>query len=84
MEGGGFHCRCFGKEGGTGAGAIFQPSARREATRKWCVAGSCAVSCAVIKREDPTHVSWSTCHTISPVSTHCPHIICSYRYRYDT
>ena len=27
MEGGGFHCRCFGtgNGGGTGAGAIFQP-----------------------------------------------------------
>ena len=31
-EGGGFHYRCldrYSKEGGTGAGAIFQPSARR-------------------------------------------------------
>ena len=32
MEGGGFHCRCIGKGDGTGAGAIFQPSARREPT----------------------------------------------------
>ena len=58
-----FHCRCFGKGGGTGAGAIFQPSARREATRKWCLEGL----------KEPCKVTLIF-HTGSwwPHNSHCP------------